>query len=405
MTTGLIVLWCTYSLNGFRGWWVPISLSDGDSGSAIRQALFAGSAMVSVCVLWLSRRFWSVMSSQWPLALLAAWLMLTTLYSDLPSTTAKRSILFACGAATAVVAGGLARFPLRDTSTVLVAITTIAAWMSLLWWIVLPQDISTNPGRPGLAGISNHPNTLAPAMAIGLVLALGLDRHRRSLRIAALLGCGIALILTGSVTSIFACLVSLAVYASLHVSPYWRMVACVVACGFAAAVVLLDSDAIAQAMLGSVGRDTSMSGRSDLWSTVWSEVRQAWVFGHGWGAFWIEGRGRELVGTWNPRQSHNAYLDVLLDLGVVGLVVCALAIGRPVLGLARFWKSTTGADRHAAAASLSLFAGLFGVYALQQSFIGKVDAFAFIAILLLLASPPRSTGDGTGPGSSAGSSG
>ena len=61
---GLLILWCTYSINGFRGWWVTITVSDADAGSAIRQLLFAGSAATAGLLLLHTKTVWHTFTIQ-----------------------------------------------------------------------------------------------------------------------------------------------------------------------------------------------------------------------------------------------------------------------------------------------------------------------------------------------------
>ncbi len=380
------VLWACYSLNGFRGWWVPITLSDGDAGSIIRQILFLGSAGLIAGSLWISGRVWSCVRAHWRFALLALWLVLTTLYSQAPELTLKRAVLFSCGAVATAGMMELVRDPLRFVSRILTYIPAAAAWMSLLWWLVLPSTHTANPARSGLAGISNHPNTLAPALAIGVVMALalrpssGIERVARALSIT---GCAVALGMTASVTSIMLGAVGAAVLVALLLPPYWRGVAGLVAAGMTASFFVIGADAISRSLLSSIGRDASFSGRDELWSIVIAKIQEAPVFGRGWGAFWTEGRGRELVSSWNPRQSHNAYLDVVLEVGLAGALVFIVTLGPGLWASFRRWRSHKGAEgRRVCAALMAIATGLFLVYALQQSFIGRVDAFAFYCVLL-----------------------
>lgn len=387
----LLILWCTYSLNGFRGWWQPIQLSDGDAGSGVRQMLFAGSAVVSLLLLFVSRRVWDTGRAQSVLALIAVWLLMSMLYSDQPSTTLKRAILFGCGSLTAATFVALSKQPLQRTAQSILGICSAAALVSIAWMVAFPAEITTNPGRPGLAGISNHPNTIAPAFAIGLTLALGYPtrtfRTRALVKAICLPACAVALALTTSVTSILFGLICCAVLVVLLLPAYWKTAITFLAGAFGAGIAIVGPDRVRSWILDGINRDETMSGRGELWSIIGSKVREAPFFGRGWGAFWTEGRGRELVTTWNPRQSHNAYLDVMLDVGLIGLAIFALLIIPLVLRLIWNWaKNNTDTPRSVIASLIAIVLGLFTVYALQQSFIGKVDSFAFITLLLVLAS-------------------
>jgi O-antigen ligase len=138
---------------------------------------------------------------------------------------------------------------------------------------------------------------------------------------------------------------------------------------------------IQAAAFETTGRDASLSGRDALWSIVFNEGKQHPVFGKGYGAFWTEGKGRELVQTWNPRQSHNAYLDVWLDLGILGLIGVGLCFH---VALFTHWsrvRGDIGSPRRRAMAAL--YAAAFGYmlsYAFAQSFLLRFDSFPFLVL-------------------------
>jgi O-antigen ligase len=78
-----------------------------------------------------------------------------------------------------------------------------------------------------------------------------------------------------------------------------------------------------------LGRNSSLTGRSDLWSYVWQAIMSRPLLGYGYDTFWA-GLGEALqvrmgIG-WMAQRSDNGYLDLLLGIGFVGLglVTCAL---------------------------------------------------------------------------------
>jgi O-antigen ligase len=124
---------------------------------------------------------------------------------------------------------------------------------------------------------------------------------------------------------------------------------------------------------------------------VKSEYSEEPILGHGFGAFWTEGKGRELVQTWNPRQSHHAYLDVLVELGAVGLVavICVFPIGLLIAWLRH--SGAAGSERRkAVSAMLAVSFAYMGIYAFGQSFFLRFDAFPFFVlawITMILGNP------------------
>jgi O-antigen ligase len=65
------------------------------------------------------------------------------------------------------------------------------------------------------------------------------------------------------------------------------------------------------------GRDATLTGRTEIWAGLLPEVEQRPLLGFGFGSFWTS--HRRIVH--DISDGHNGYLDVLLDLGAVGLSI------------------------------------------------------------------------------------
>jgi exopolysaccharide production protein ExoQ len=93
----------------------------------------------------------------------------------------------------------------------------------------------------------------------------------------------------------------------------------------AAAFAVLDSAEI----LALLHRDPTLTGRTTLWAAVWSEISKHMALGYGFDAFWngLQGQSANIILTigWAAKHSHNGFLDILLDLGVLGL--CLFLVG------------------------------------------------------------------------------
>ncbi len=76
----------------------------------------------------------------------------------------------------------------------------------------------------------------------------------------------------------------------------------------------------------SLGRDATLTGRTQLWGDVIHEIgRHPWV-GFGWLGYWtgtMDGPSRYVLerNTWNPPNAHNAVLEIMLNLGTIGAVL------------------------------------------------------------------------------------
>jgi exopolysaccharide production protein ExoQ len=84
----------------------------------------------------------------------------------------------------------------------------------------------------------------------------------------------------------------------------------------------------------SLGRGETMSGRTELWE-ICLKFQSNPIFGAGFAGFWFPERVQQIAEfyhNWRPGSPHNGYLDMYLDLGLIGL---SILIG---LLIATFWK-------------------------------------------------------------------
>jgi len=104
-------------------------------------------------------------------------------------------------------------------------------------------------------------------------------------------------------------------------------------------------------LLALVGRDSTLTGRTYLWNAALISIfRHPWL-GYGFNTFWagMQGGSSSLLISvgWYPKHSHNAFIDLTLDLGFLGLATFvagylvfskrALQIVRRVPGPASYW--------------------------------------------------------------------
>ena len=85
----------------------------------------------------------------------------------------------------------------------------------------------------------------------------------------------------------------------------------------------------------SLGRGSTMTGRTDLWGYC-LKIQSSPILGEGFESFWFPERRKKIAAfypKWKPGGSHNSYLDIYLDLGLIGL---SILIG---LFIATFWKA------------------------------------------------------------------
>lgn len=74
-------------------------------------------------------------------------------------------------------------------------------------------------------------------------------------------------------------------------------------------------------LLGLMGRDPTLTGRTEIWHAVLEKCRMHPLLGYGLGAFWGTPAAFSVVQTlhWNATSAHNGFLECLVELGALGL--------------------------------------------------------------------------------------
>lgn len=380
----LIIAWISYSAIGFRNPISPILHSDSFQGAAIRQILFSTAALTSLALMFFTRNIGNALTMNRSMLTLSILVLMSVLWSSETMLTLKRSILFLFGLITLYAIVHSSRNPVYRMLRIVTCSVTAIALASLAIHFAFGQAYTVNPMRPGLAGITTHPNNLAAIMSVGLICSLGLRTKTikgfATLRLAQAL-IGLSLLMAQSITTLATTLTAIGLYALLVCNSYKRgmqqilIILVIVACS------LIGWGTLKSALFDVTGRDESLSGRDEVWNIVLVEGLKKPIFGSGYGAFWTEGKGRELVHTWNPRQSHNAYLDLWVDLGFIGLAALLLAF--PVK-LYKRWPEVKGLpgtrQRQAIAALYASSISYMSTYALAQSYFLRFDTFAFLTL-------------------------
>lgn len=82
-------------------------------------------------------------------------------------------------------------------------------------------------------------------------------------------------------------------------------------------------------VLSSMGKDITLTGRTDIWAAVIEKIRERPLLGYGYSGFWL-GENSESVDVlqnieWEGApNAHNGLLDLWIDLGFLGVSVFLL---------------------------------------------------------------------------------
>ena len=84
-------------------------------------------------------------------------------------------------------------------------------------------------------------------------------------------------------------------------------------------------------ILEMIGKDPTLSGRTDVWALALDRAADRPLLGFGYRAYWIEGNKARLMAeeSWadNINHGHNTYLDLFVELGFLGIFAFMVTLG------------------------------------------------------------------------------
>jgi O-antigen ligase len=267
--------------------------------------------------------------------------------------TLKRQVVLIC--MLLATAGLIKQFSLSQIATMGLAHCLFAIAVG----IAVEQMLHTTRAQAGdeyrFAG-TLHPNHMGINAAILLLCSLYIAHRRddrRFLFIAAI--AFVTLVMTKSRTALFSAAVGCVVFAFFAYRPR-NLAALILTLLIAAGVAMAISSTDLFSSLGqtvlmnrSNSDPTTLTGRTMIWQFAYERVRDDWsrmFAGFGYGAFWTPDTDAALSqrAHFSLSEGHNAYLDVMLQLGLIGLGLYLIGI----LGALRAWiaaaRRTGGAD-------------------------------------------------------------
>lgn len=90
-------------------------------------------------------------------------------------------------------------------------------------------------------------------------------------------------------------------------------------------IFLIFSSEIFGLIPGYFGKDTTLSGRVDIWNFVWNDIENRFFLGYGFATYWIMGSSRlEIFASYFEgfvvNSAHNGYLEIILQVGFIGFI-------------------------------------------------------------------------------------
>jgi exopolysaccharide production protein ExoQ len=212
----------------------------------------------------------------------------------------------------------------------------LSAIASLILLAIYPQSV-LGEFAGDFRGVFPQKNPLGQAMAMGALASLhGIltSKRRRFFRIIMIATFTLVTARAGSTTSLLTMALFILLGLIMRGTQKRRSAASILIKGsfIVAAPVALIAFFNQGALLEMMGKDATLTGRTDIWGYVIPDIYQRPVLGWGYAAFWTTENPAawkisDILRWWVP-QAHNGVLEILLSVGLVGLVFYVFLLGR-----------------------------------------------------------------------------
>ncbi len=306
----------------------------------------------------------------WPILFLVGLAGVSVLWSIDPEITARRALAVAMNTAFALWLA--ARFSWGDIARLVAAAFAVLAAGSLLAAVLAPGFGVMQSIHPGAwSGLWFEKNSLGGMMALGALAAAAASanapqRERAAWRMLAAL-CLVLVVLSTSRTAMMAAMIGVGGPVMIAIARRGFDFAAAAITAAATALLLFGAILVTGpgAFLEAIGRDPTLTGRTEIWQALARAVAERPWTGFGYAAFWEVESGPAFwirqETAWDVPTAHNAWLEIALGLGLPATAVAAVIYLR-ALGLA-----LSGLFSGAAAYWALPFLAMWGLVSVSES--------------------------------------
>ena len=278
------------------------------------------------------------------LLVLTVYAVLSIFWSIDPGATLRKSLRIVAFVVASLAACLVAYEPRRFQDSVRPVVTALCLG-SVIFGLIRPDLALTEPNYligehdRHLRGLAVHKNQLGALASFGVLLWFHGWLSKELKRGWAFLGtviCGLCLFLSGSSTSILTTFFTIGFFVITQIAPTTMrrfmpylvvlFIGVIVCYALAILKIAPGLDALVTSVTSATGKDPTFTGRTPIWELVKEHIDLSPVFGSGYAAYWtgnIPGTASSIMKKklyFYPDEAHEGYLDVINDLGYVGLV-------------------------------------------------------------------------------------
>jgi len=310
------------------------------TSNIINQIVFGSLFVISVILLIPKRKeLFNLIKREKFLTIFLFWCLITIIWSNYALVSLKRYIQYL----TTVTVTLSVLLHVKDTKQIINVFKIIFGGYLLISLLT----ILTIPGakdRFGIwRGIAGHKNTLGQTSLLALIFFAAIVNLKQSLKsktvITFFIMIGLVLLFgSKSSTSIFTGLIIFTLSLTFMLDVLFEPIGIrktvslltVIVFVILFVLIILIVPEIIEVVLGSAGKDLTFTGRVDLWLDIWEEAQNHLFLGTGFQAFWVitSEKIEQLfeIYVWLPIQAHNGYLDIINEVGIIGMVLFSFII-------------------------------------------------------------------------------
>lgn len=397
-------------------WGVPLPTGGGaEDGSVVDRFFYGGIAAVGIYILSRRRINWSsILATNRIFLVFLAFMALSIVWSDYNWVSLKRYVKLIASVVMVLVILTDDR-PYEAAYTVLRRCLYIHLPMSIICTRYF-REIGVSFDWSGTAeawqGIATSKNTLGQVAMIGVLYFTWevwrnwkrlkwRNHHLFFLLLAAYLlkGSDEAVSKTSIIVGAFSLIVFFGIQRKRDNIPAARNFIRMAFVSTVALILLISTHSIVhfsdESVFGKVisliGRDITLTGRTEIWSDVYDAASSSPIVGVGYGGFWI---GRLANIPWNANmtwvlgQAHSGYVDTYLQLGIVGILIFSLIVFTTLRPLTESFHS----NFDFAAFRITLFITILFVNITESTYLRGEHHLWLIFLLAIVMVPLPATG-------------
>jgi len=287
------------------------------------------------------KSYYSVLKSNLLLIIITALAVLSFLWSVQPMHTLVRAFALVIVTAFGVLIA--VRLKTDEILRLFYLVALIAAIVGLIYITLLPDlGIHRDHHYGSFRGTFGHRNQFGRVMALGIASIIALKLYggyiSNKMKISFMIFCGL-LLLSQSATSILLgaliglTYVGLIFLKKVRTNKYVLYLYPAILLVMFSGILILNFEDI----LTALDRSPTLTGRVPFWFNALSLLfdQNIWI-GFGYDAFFNDPSIASLFVGWMPSSAHNGFLQLVLDLGLIGLVVMLLIFIRIFIKITQF---------------------------------------------------------------------